>query len=529
MKKISFSILSILLLLYSLHLPAQTTGVRYFDLQVPQKANKEFQFLAYFINQGVSSNFYPSNEFLRGQVVGRLFGQNTTTTSDTATSMYIEQRIIPFFIYQPSLFDGKAILRASLEIDWTWGDASYGVGGNLGGAVSADQVNIQTQNIELELLPKKGWAVNLGLQRMFDTPFNPYRTLFDKMANSGYRLAYFGTDAVGVSVRHDRDFGRYKAGFYKLYENDIFRDDDVNLFELVADRNLTPLWKAGVSAYYVRDRSAGKGGVSILGQGMNSLLNTHNGTFRFNFGTDPYKSDVYWLGAFFSRNIDMMADPLSVSGFVNYNLGRADVNRAGIWEKGADISGLAANLKTIYRYGQTTDDHVKADLIFASGDKNGINDKKYTGVITGNTWAAPGSIFISSGTYILLPHGNVVNRYTPAIADLSNMGYGFSAATLTFSKGIVPNRFIVRLGGGIAFSNVEPLAGGKNMGTEGNLALVYNLGTYMSLEWHSAYLWLGDFYDSADASSGYPVNGGDYGVRPANPWTSFLVMKWLMF
>lgn len=508
---------------------AQSPGLQYFENEIPQKANKELQFFAFFINQGVGSNYFPSNEFLRGQVVGRLFGQNSTSTSDTATSMYVEQRIIPFFVYQPSLFNGKAILRASFEIDWTWGDASYGTAGNLGGAISADQVNLQTQNIELELLPAKGWAVNLGLQRMFDTPFNPYRTLFDKMTNSGYRLAYFGTDAVGISVRKDKDFERFKASFYKFYENDIYADDDVNMFELVADKSLSPLWKVGASVYYVRDRSAGKGGISILGQGLNSLLNDYSGTFKFKFGTSPYKADIFWLGTFFSRNLDMMADPLSVTGFFNYNLGRADVLKAGKYEKGASIGGFAANLKTSYRYGQTLDDYVKMDLIYASGDDNGINDKKYSGVMTGNTWGAPGAIFISTGTYILMPHANVVNRYTPAIADLSNMGYGLSAATFTLSKGIVPNRFITRLGGGFALSNTQPLAGGKYIGTEANFALVYNLGTFMSLEWHSAYLWLGGFYDSADDRYGYAVNGGTYGVRPVNPWTSFIVMKWLMF
>ena len=31
--------------------------ISYFDKQVPRKANKEFQFIAYFINQGVTSNF----------------------------------------------------------------------------------------------------------------------------------------------------------------------------------------------------------------------------------------------------------------------------------------------------------------------------------------------------------------------------------------------------------------------------------------------------------------------------------------
>ena len=50
----------------------------------------------------------------------------------------------------------------------------------------------------------------------------------------------------------------------------------------------------------------------------------------------------------------------------------------------------------------------------------------------------------------------------------------------------------------------------------------------MSLELHGAYLMLGDFYDSKQSAYGSPVNGGIDG-RPANPWTAFLVFKWLMF
>ena len=126
-----------------------------FDKEVPQKANKEFQFLAFFFTKGVANNIYPENTLLKGQVVGRLFGSNTTTTSDSLRPRYVEQRILPFFIYSPKLFNGRATLRASFEIDWTWGDVSYGTGGNGGSAFSADQVNIQTQNLELELIPEK--------------------------------------------------------------------------------------------------------------------------------------------------------------------------------------------------------------------------------------------------------------------------------------------------------------------------------------------------------------------------------------
>ncbi len=512
---------------------AQSPSNQYFSGEIPQKANREFQFLAFYINQGVASNVYAQNDFLKGQVVGRLFGANTTRTSDTLTSQYFEQRLIPFLIYQPKLFNGKATLRASFEIDWTWGDAAYGVGGNFGSAISADQVNMQTQNLELELNPFKGWFVNLGLQRMFDTPCNPYKTMFDKMTQTGYRLAYFGTDGVGITVRKEWDFSRIKAGYYKLYENYVHLDDDVTLFELTGEKDVSKTWKIGGSVHYVKDRASGAGGVSILSQGLNSLLATHNGVYKFNYGEVDYKADIFWLGTFFGRNTEHVIDPWMITGFVMTNVGMADtltnknVSKSE-WSRATDIFGFSGNLRVSYRYGQTTSDNVTVDLLYTSGDSDGLKDGKYSGVITGNQWGAPGAMFISSGAYLLMPHANVVNRFTPAIMDISNMGYGLTAATLNVSKGIIPHKLNAKIGTAVALSNVEPFGGGMLMGNEINGNVAYNFGPFMSLELHSAYLMLGDFYDSKQSSYGSPVNG-DLDKRPVNPWTAFLVFKWLMF
>jgi len=508
---------------------AQESTVSVFENDVPREPEPEFQFLAFFINQGVRSNFYPENIFMKGQVIGRLFGDNTTRTSDSLTSSYFEQRILPFFIYQPKLFNGKAILRASFEIDFTWGDASYGAGGNLGSAISSDFVNLQTQNIELELKPIDHWRINLGIQRLFDTPYNPYRTYFDKMLQTGYRLAFWGTDAVGISVRRDVDYSALKFGFYQLYENDVQEDDDVLLGEFQYQKTLTPLWKAGGSLYYIRDRSNGEGGVSIYAQGLNSKLNGYNGTFRFDFGSDPYAADIAWIGGYFSRNEDFMMDRFRLTGFFNYNLGKADVKKGGNWERGADIGGLAANTRFAYRYGQTEKDFISVDYIFATGDDNALDDKKYTGVVTGNTWGAPAGIFIGSGAYILFPHGNVVNRFTPAIADLSNMGYGLSAFTVNASKDFIPHKLNGKLGMAYANSMVKPAGGGTHVGTEANAAVSYSFGPFMSLELHGAYLWLGDFYKSNESKYSFDINGTAETGIPLNPWTVFIVFKWLMF
>ena len=497
------------------------------DMPYNAKANKEFQFLAFFITQGVHSNMYPKASLFNGQLVGRLFGPNSSTTSDSTKSNYFEQRIIPFFIYQPKLFNGKAILRASFEIDWTWGDQAYGISGNKGGAINADQVNIQTQNVELELIPAKNFAINIGLQRLFDTPYNPYRTMFDKMATTGYRLAYWGTDAVGISARYDGDFQKAKAGYYLLYENNTEGKDDVTLSELFYQRKLSMEWNVGASVYYIRDRGKGLGGVSVFGQGLTSTLAAYNGSFVFDMQKD-YKADIVWLGATVSRNPDFLLDPLQLTGFINYNLGTARSNVEGSYKKAADIGGFAANARAAYRYGRTLNDYVSADFIYASGDPNGIDDKKYSGVITGNTWGMPANIFIGTGAYLLFPHANVVNRFTPVVSDISNMGYGLIGGTLNVYHDFIPNKLNAKIGTAMAVSPAKPQNGGRDLGKEFNAAITYTLGPYMSVEMHGAKMWLGDFFDSSDASHGSSINGNSL-TRPENPCTVFIVYKWLMF
>ena len=458
------------------------------DVPYNAKANKEFQFLAFFITQGVNSNMYPKASLFNGQLVGRLFGPNSSSTSDSLTSKYFEQRIIPFFIYQPKLFNGKAILRTSFEIDWTWGDQAYGISGNKGGAINADQVNIQTQNVELELIPYKNVAINLGLQRLYDTPYNPYRTMFDKMTTTGYRLAYWGTDAVGISARYDGDYQKLKAGYYLLYENNTEVNDDVTLSELVYHRKLSMEWNLGGSLYYLRDRGKGQGGVSVFGEGLASSLSAYNGSFVFDIQND-YKADIAWLGVNFSRNPDFMLDPFQLTGFFNYNLGSVRSKVGNSYEKAADIAGFAANLRAAYRYGRTLNDYFSADFIYASGDQNGIDDKKYRGVITGNSWGMPSSIFVGTGGYLLFPHPNVVNRFTPVVSDISNMGYGLMGGTVNVAHDLIPNRLNMKIGTAMGYSPVKPQGGGRGLGTELNGAISYTIGPYMTLEVHGAYMW----------------------------------------
>ena len=206
----------------------------------------------------------------------------------------------------------------------------------------------------------------------------------------------------------------------------------------------------------------------------------YNGAYKFPLGADPYKADIFWLGAFFSRNEDMMNDRYFLTGYVNSNLGsiRQDAGIGDGYKTTVDITGVAANLRAGYRYGQTINDAISVDLVYSSPNKRGISDGKYTGVITGNTWGSPVGLMIGQGSYLIFPHGNVVNRYVAAVADLSNMGYGLTGGTVNIGHDIIPNKFHSKIGGAFAMANQKPSGGGAFLGWEVNGKLVYDLGAF---------------------------------------------------
>jgi len=494
-----------------------------FEEKEEKPEKKEFTFIGYYFMRGELNNIAPTNEFLKGQVVGRLFGGNTTVTSKN-TSRFAEQRFMPLIAYSPRLFDGWATMRFSFEFDWTWGDANYGAGGNFGGAYAADFVNMQTQNIFIEIRPQKNLFFNAGLTRFYDNVRVPMYTFTNTLLNTGFRLAIFGSDAAGISSHYFLPNQRFKAGFYQLYENNVEQDDDVVLYEAMYERDIDIINTVGLAFWYLKDRGNGEGGVSILGQGLNCGLSNYNGVFNFNLGSSPYHADIFWLGSNFHGNPLLNQGRFGYSGFVLSNFGTVDKLDANTnkYKKAVDISGYAANLKLAYKYGKNANDFFSIDGIFTTGDEDNITDGKYNGILTGNNWTAPGAVFIGHGLYLLLPHGYVVNRFNAAVVDIQNVGYGLQAASLVGSYDIVPNKFKIKGALGYGRSSKEPRGGGNIIGTEYNMNLLYSPKVYMDLELHAAYLELGDFYDSSR------INGG-LDKRPKNPWTVFATLKWIMF
>jgi hypothetical protein len=428
---------------------------------------------------------------------------------------------------EPRLTNKKARLRASFEIDWTFGDTSNSTGGNFGSAINADQVNLQTQNLAVEIDLFRSWSLNLGLQRLYDSGLDPYRTAVDQMMLTGERLAFWGTDAVGATL-HGTELGqRFEIGAYQLYENFIQEDDDVALFTFATDRHIFRTWHVGGTFRYLRDTSQGEGGISILGQGPDSQLAEYMGAYRFTIpdSVEAWRAHFVWPGLNTSYNPQLTAGRIGASAFAVANFGQivaAIPNQPGDFQKLTNVAGVAANARVAVRYGRSPRDHVAADVLYTSGDANGLEDGTYSGVITGNTWGGPGAIFASHGAYLLMPHATVVNRFYAAVPDISNAGYGLTAATLGVSYDIVKNKLAARMGGAVGRSNVQPLGGGNFIGAELNGNIAWRIRPLLDLEAHGAWMKLGDWFDSPE------IVTAPQATRPQDPWTVFLALKWLI-
>jgi hypothetical protein len=509
----------------SIHLTAQdTTAFLDRSTRIPDPKPPEFRFIGYWFTRATVSDIAPTNELLQGQIIGRLFGPNSTNTGKT--SSFVEQRFVPMFIYSPQILDYVATFRSLFKIDMTWGDAAYGVGGNKGGSINAGQVNLQTLLANVEIRPTDAnWNIVVGLQRIFDNVRDPNIAAISTAQTSGYKLAYFGTQGVGISsFAVINKATQVRLGYYQLYENLINENDDVSLWMFDAESKVTPLVEVGGDLWFLWDRGKSSGGISVLGQGLNSNLAEYNGATnlsRLNLPTSKYDADILWAGMHAAYNRDFMLGRWWADAFVMSNLGTIDtINADHGAKKYADILGVALNASVNYKYGMTANDKISVEGLYTTGDGNGAADKSVNSVLTGNIYGSPTAIYSNHRALLLFPDPKVVNRYYSAVHDIANMGYGVSALFGSVSRDLVPNKFMVKLGGATAFANRTPTGGGNYVGSELNIEAQYTYKVFLTFGLSAGYLSLGDFYDSNIVVPSKPSH---------DPWVLFANMSWLMF
>ena len=458
---------------------------------VPPDAVPEtgFTFLGTLTLKGTATDIGTTNPLLTGQVVGELGGSNTPTTAAGDPALYTEQRAVGFLTWTPPALSGRMSLSAGFEVDFGWGDQSYSVGGNTGGAFGADQVNLQTRRLNARFRLWEGASAVVGLQFVGDGAADPEKSKLDDLTRSGGRLLFWGSDAAGVSV-YGKGWGQldYRVGGYTLYESAFAVPDDITLW--MADTRWHPAYATtlGVHGWYLRDRAGGTAGV--LGSGPTSVLSEMQGGPRLDLRLDPegaapeVSAALGWVAVDAGYNHALDRGELGATALVVANLGRLYVQDL----PDRSVAGWLADVEGRWRYAPGQGSVLRVELITSSGDTSG---DAYTGVVTGNSYGIAGAVHTTHGCLLLYPDLLSINRQVALIYDSSNGGAGQVGVTASAGWDILPNRLTAQVGGGHART-----AAGAPVGTELNARLVGRPFPLASLGLHGAVL-LGTGFETA--------------------------------
>jgi hypothetical protein len=494
----------------------------------------DFRFISYFFMRASLTNMVGDPSGLKGVSLGPIGSPIGSATQVGANSVfYVDQRWIPVIEYTPFFFDGLATVRAQFEIDFMWGLSANAVQPNQGGGFNADQVNIQSKNINVAIYPfkkQKPLAIVLGTQSVYDAIQDPATTSLFEVVRSGYKLMYLASDATGASVYGNLGPHRFKASLLPLAASQPYRATANNpalYFVLLgtADYAYSPFpgTHLGLSVWTLRDETRGRAFAyeGLVNDGPSSPgLAGFTGAPRF--AIDGAVGGVSYFGFNFQHNLSFNHGPLAASGFVMVNVGHYDSTvDTSPNPRTLDILGVGANLEILYRYDGAPNDVVSLEGLYTSGDAN-PGDGKYSGVFTMNTYGLPGAVWFDHKALLLFPFTSTVNNYTGAVNDISNQGYGVTAGILAATHDLVPNVLSVKLGAAAGWANATPADAfatpgqGRFMGFEVNAEVKWTIRYLMTVGLHGGYLIKGTFYD------------GNPRVT-ANPYALFTTFTWYGF
>jgi hypothetical protein len=427
---------------------------------------------------------------------------NPTPADVNPTNSYIEQRLrLKFSMGEENV---KAV--AFFEQDMMWGDSSgQGSSRNGGGAIGGDSINIETKNIYLWFkIPDTGVDVTVGLQSVSDS----------------YRGTFFGgADMAGaVATLKFAPFG-LRVGGFTPWERNTNQDDDSQLYILEAKIAPVKELNVGLNFYYIRD------GADVASATSGEFPTTPNVDAMFVAGATavvpivPGVTNIYMPGV----NFDFNAGVVKLSGFAFAQFGDREYDSGAPKTK---FRGYAGDLRVDANAGPAK---VFLEGLYMSGDKPGTTDK-IEGVVVADDFkvGSSSSSPTSFDMQILTPNGDDINtaRILMYTSNNNRVGGGYAMSgvrlgTTMLAAGAsmkVGDRMTAKIGAGYLRANqLAPaiLTGtnlnvSKDMGTEVNAYLNYNIMKGLDFGIYGAYAWLGDGYKvagSPDPDNLYDLHG----------------------
>jgi hypothetical protein len=430
----------------------------------------ENEFHGMFKIRGIISNYDDGS-------AGRLLPSRTPETKN-----YIEQRAR--LLYMAKANDDLKLVT-HFEIDSRWGDNSYNSNNttrNNGGALGADQVNLETKSVYLDFnVPGTPVPVNVkvGIQPYLDA----------------YKGIIFSNDAAGVVATSSFDKVSTRLSYFRFYDN------------LKTDK--TPA--NNTNGYLTQDFVNLDGKYSItkdLKVGGSYFL-LYDDRSRV---TSP-RVNVHMIGV----NAEAKVGPATLDGFFIYQTGKAGVisdaaasSAASSAQPFKTVNAFAANVGGKAKVGPGT---ARVNALYISGDGSVNSGTSRNDFITIN---GVEHSFYPGEMMLLLRSKHALNTDRAIVYSLNNANQGLIGGFLGYDLSI--NKFFVNSNLGMAAVAKNATTKSNNyMGTEINTEIGYKLFDNMSASVQAAYLVVG----------GYFAGTGAGGKNPENPYSTRVVLNYL--
>jgi hypothetical protein len=399
----------------------------------------------------------------RGYLGGAYTG-STVPGKDAPSNAYVEQR------FRVKLTSGEENVKAVffVETDDVWGDQN--AGRNTGGQLGADSASLELKNAFLWFkLPSTPLDITVGLQNQSDS----YAGVF-----------FAATDMAGIFVNAKVDPVALRFGWSKWTENALAKADDRTLYLAEAKFVPTKDVKVGANFYMLQDDR-----------------NRPSGSIQ----------RVYMPGV----DVTFGAGPASINAFAFYQFGKYTDN-LGPGTTDVNIGGFATDARADLNVGPGK---AFVEALYISGGDN--TSVKYKSIVDAGF---TNSFYARTDMQILLLNaddiGTAAGVYGVAgqSGSMGNGGRGMMHLAAGFSMKM-GDKLTGKVGAGYLqatklLKSDEALGyKKKNMGTEFNASVSYNLMKGLDVGVVGAYAWIGDFYRTSAASTGEPDNAFDLHAR----------------
>lgn len=439
------------------------------------------------------SGFYRSKAWLSNFHDANTSGPSLRTGeagNGELTNSFVEQRLRVKFEFGTE--NVKAVWF--IESDMLWGDSSASVGRNQGGALGGDSVQVETKNAYLWFkVPDTSLDFTVGLQNQSDD----YAGVF-----------YGGADMAGVFMTGKHEPVKYKLGMAKLYENNVAKTDDATLY--TASVKFTPMKDVslGLNFDFLQDDTGKNSGVGLK-------INPFNvGTPGAGSPNANFKLKLYTPGV----SAAFKAGPATLSGFAFYQFGQFESMLPGGTD--VDVKAYGADLRADLKLGPAN--VFLEGLYLSGGDKTdeynapiGLGDYQGTGTGPGSN-----SSYTRTRMLIMLNSWDAINVVQcivgcsgSALGDsLGLQGRGLWHVAAGANMAVTPR---VKVEANIGYAAAVKLQSGdtnrdKDVGTEVNAGLSYNLAKGLDVGVYGAYVFLGEFVKPSTGTADFK-----------DPWSSY--------